>query len=281
MLLPAFALFQACSWLAPATQIPSYIHIDAITVTSDYPSQGSNSSKITDAWVYVNSQKIGTFQLPATIPVLSDGLCNVVIDPGIKVNGIAASRKPYAFYTQAIQNLTLKRGEKLTVAAAVKYINATTFAWKEDFETVGISVNKSPFAQFTVDTSMVKVSNTSNVFEGNSCGAVYLDNAHQYFEGTSSSAFSLPINGDPTFLELNYKTNNSFKVGIYATGVGSTIPLPVLTVNPSSEWNKIYVDLSSVTKFAPSPSYTIYFSMERDANVSQATLYVDNIKLVY
>jgi len=50
----------------PAEPIPSYIHIDKIDLTTDYSSQGTSSNKITDAWIYVDNELIGAFEMPVT-----------------------------------------------------------------------------------------------------------------------------------------------------------------------------------------------------------------------
>ena len=68
--------------------VPSYLHIDKIDVTSNYQ-QGTSSSKITDAWVYLDGTLIGSFELPATIPILTEGKQNITIYGGIKLNGIS------------------------------------------------------------------------------------------------------------------------------------------------------------------------------------------------
>lgn len=274
MLLTAIALLPGCNVIDPAIQVPSYIHIDKIDLTTNYSTQGTSSAKITDAWVYVNDQYAGTFQLPVSIPVLAEGNCKVSVDAGIKINGIAATRGDYPFYIRSTQNLTLKRGEKLNTTPVVSYFNNVVFSWKEDFETIGISMIKGPFGS---DTTIQKTG-VPDAFEGNNCGVVYLTG--NYYENISSSSFSLPCNGDPVYMELNYKTNNAFTVGLYSSSNPSA-QIQALTINPNTQWNKIYVNLSSITQSSPSTYYTVYFSMSRDAAVSEAILYIDNIKLVH
>lgn len=272
VLLTAITLLSACSSIDPATQIPSYIHIDKINLNTTYSTEGTSSSKITDAWVYVGDQYIGTFELPATVPVPKVGLNNVSIGAGIKINGISANRGAYAFYAPYVQNQTLKRGEKINLTPAVNYLPSLTFSWKEDFETIGISMIEG-----TGSDTVIQKAGPPNAYEGNSCGVVYLPG--NYFEGVSSSSFALPNNGDDVFLELNYKTNNAFTVGLYASS--SSVPIPALTIKPSAQWNKIYVNLSTVTQLVPSPLYAVFISMSRDAAISQAELYLDNIKLIH
>src|SRR5687767_2026929 len=80
--------FTGCDKEEP---VPSYIHIDSISLNSIYSTQGTSDHKITDAWVFVNEQYVGVYELPATFPVLYEGTQNIRIKAGIKKNGISAT----------------------------------------------------------------------------------------------------------------------------------------------------------------------------------------------
>lgn len=69
--------------------VPSYIHIEKIDVSTVYELYGSDSHKITDAWVYVDGDLQGIYELPATFPILATGQHTIMVRPGIKLNGIA------------------------------------------------------------------------------------------------------------------------------------------------------------------------------------------------
>ena len=87
-------VFASCRKFEGSQTIPAYIHIESIVVDSltDYFTYGSTTSKITDAWVYVDDDPIGCFELPATFPVLKHGPHKVTVYGGIMSNGIAAAR---------------------------------------------------------------------------------------------------------------------------------------------------------------------------------------------
>ena len=65
-------LINSCKLITPDESIPSYILIDKIAYKSNI-SGDNNSQNITDAWVYVDDQLIGAFELPAKFPVLITG----------------------------------------------------------------------------------------------------------------------------------------------------------------------------------------------------------------
>jgi hypothetical protein len=290
LLLFPFAFFDACSLTSPAIPVPSYIHIEKINAEyspkQTYASVGTDSSNISDAWVYVNDQYIGAFQLPCTFPVLTSGTNQVVsIDAGIEVSGISAERAQYPFYAQyTLSNVTLTRGQRITISPTVTYLPSTIFAWMEDFESVSSSIVKDPNVN-EPDTSVQITHNPSLIYQGKGSGVVSLTTAVPVFAGISSLAFKLSTNSDSlTYLELNYKSNNSFVIGVYTAPfvVGISVPLPAISVNPSTTWNKMYVNLSTALAAASgTTSFNVYFYMSRDSSVTLPVLYLDNIKVLH
>lgn len=279
------AFLEACSVIDPPIQIPSYIHIDSIHVSTNYPTQGTASSNITDAWVYVNDQYLGTFPLPATFPVLSQGINTVSVDAGIEISGISANRGQYPFYGQFTQNATLTRGQKITISPTVTYLPTSVLVWKEDFDEPSTTFQNGQNGGSPVPFQ--KLQKSPLVFQGLASGMAIMDSIPQgkdFFEQWSSNAFVLPADGSPVYLELNYLCNNSFTVGLY-TSADTTAPIPVINMNPCtqlirSQWRKIYINLTPALQAVNAPPYYIYFYMDQDAGVAVPALYIDNVKLL-
>jgi len=273
--------FNSCEIYNPSEPIPAYIHIDKISLNTSFSTEGTNSNKITDAWVYIDEQLIGCFELPATFPVLYEGSHQIKIRPGIKVNGIAATRSPYPFYNSYDTIINLQKGVKLNLKPIVRYRTNMTFNFMEDFENTGNIISPSP--KTGVDDTL-KVINTPNpnVFEGNGSGIVYLDNQHTFFEGVSSISYGLPKNGADVFLEFNYKCNHEFQVGVYAHSNSGSSQELALTLNPSANWNKTYVYLTGVVSSSINATdFSIFFGMVNNTSSDSLALLLDNIKLVY
>jgi hypothetical protein len=269
LLLP---LLNSCKAFDPEEQVPSYIHIDHFDLTTDPVTQGSNSAKITDAWVYVDEQLIGAFELPCTVPVLASGSHTVKIRGGIKKNGISATRVQYPFYNFYTTTATLIPGNTVTLQPTVSYYSGTTFEWLENFENTGTTINAGPY---TTDTTVVQES--SDVFEGAKSGGLYLPFAQSVFYISSASSYYLPQGEQRAWLELNYKSTHQFTVGVL-TNHNSLASYEALTVNPSETWNKIYIDLSPEVSAHTGPYYIFFAMASADAN-NQVLL--DNIKLVH
>lgn len=269
--------FISCELYNPAEPIPAYIHIEKIDLATGF-GQGSDSHKITDAWVYIDEQLVGCFELPATFPVLYEGSHQVKITAGIKVNGIAATRSPYPFFNSVTQAVDLQKGTTVNLSATVSYTAFSDFDFMEDFEGTGIAVDSSAGS----DTTLQRLfSPNPNVFEGDASGIAYINANNSFFECISSSAVVLPKGGANVFLELNYKCNHPFIVGViaqppYYLKSGS------LTFNPSDTWNKTYVYLTPLVSGSSATSFKIFFGMVRRAGDADSLAFMlDNIKLVY
>jgi hypothetical protein len=262
----------SCEVINPEEDIPAYIHIQNIDLITDPGPEGSDAHKITDAWVYVDDELIGVFELPATFPVLKTGERTIKVRAGIKSNGISATRIQYPFYKVYSTTAYLQPGQTLTLTPVVKYFEATVFEWIENFDNTGTTIANGPYPS---DTTVIQ--QNTDVFEGLQSGAVYLDGSKQLFFASSASSYnSLPKGEARVWLELNYKSTHSFKVGIMANNQVHES----LIINPNENWNKIYVDLSPQVSAYSGP-HKIFISMGRSTDSESAALLLDNIKLVH
>lgn len=263
--------------------IPSYLKIDSVSVAPDVL-QGTASHNITDVWVYSESGLIGAFELPAQIPILESGNTKLNIYAGIKLNGISAARVNYPFYNPVEINVDLKRDSTFELKGLkVGYSDNCKFAWIEDFENENFtfrttSNGKVPLQRITSSDEIFTLKGESN----KSSAKAVLTNDSMFFEYASYESFKLPADGTrPTFLELNYKNSAEFIIGLFVNG--SVIEQrPVLVVNPSDKWNKIYVNLTNaVNENNDANNFRIYIKMVKPSDEESAYLYLDNLKLIY
>ncbi|MDA3944469.1 MAG: hypothetical protein PF694_13140 [Bacteroidetes bacterium] len=278
-----FLVLVSCNKFEGDQTVPAYIRIDTISVNTDYFSQGSNTHRITDAWVYVNDQLIGAFELPATIPVLARGRQKLEIRPGIKLNGIGGTRVPYPFYQPYIvTDYNFIEDSIRSILPVTSYYNTITFAWLEDFEGSSISLEKTSQS----DTSIYQTSPINNPeaylsdFSSYS-GIVNLTTEKNSFKLSSFNAFILPGLGSPVMLEVDYKCTQSFGVGMFAEISGTIVDIPLIVVNKSEKWNKIYINLGpNVSTYTSASNFKIYFESSMTGE-DDAQYYFDNIKLIY
>ncbi|MBT3611752.1 MAG: hypothetical protein HN522_02260 [Flavobacteriales bacterium] len=247
--------------------IPTYLKINNITLD-----EGSTNSNITDAWVYVNDQLQGVYELPAKFPVLEEEIQTVRIKAGIKVNGIASSRIAYPFYSSYYADITFTPNETKTIIPIISYLDSIDF-FLEDFEGTGLNIEISAIS----DTTLLKL-----VDENNNYGAGILSDSLFTFEISTDELTDLPQAGAPVFLELDYKSNTQFLVGVYVNYPQSVIQKDLLWINPKQEWNKIYVNLTStISEGINASSFKVFIGMKRDFELEKNELFFDNLKVVY
>jgi hypothetical protein len=111
-------------------------------------------------------------------------------------------------------------------------------------------------------------------------GEINLDDQRSVFKIASFNAFILPGLGSPVMLEIDYKCTHSFGVGMFAEISGTIVDLPLIVVNKSDRWNKIYVNLGpNISTYNNASNFKIYF--ESSVLDGPAKFYMDNIKLIY
>jgi len=263
-------------------EIPAYIAIDSISINVT-SIQGTASQKISDAWIYADNELIGAFELPLNVPVLKSGASNLSIFAGIKLNGINELRVPYPFYTQINKSVELER-EQVTDLGHMKfaYASATKFAWLEEFEYANYSLDSTQRSE--VNLVRTALPELATVFPGENnkyAAKVVIPSDSLVFECASHDSFKLPTDGTSVFLELNYKSNNAFTVGLFLNGY-VTAQRSVLVVNPSSTWNKIYINLTpTLASNNDVTNFKVFFTAMKSTTAPEAELFFDNIKLLH
>ncbi len=272
---------QSCNLINREEEIPSYIAIDTIRLNANTALQGSASSKITDAWIYVDDQLVGAFELPCKIPVLAAGEHKISVGAGVMVNGLTALRAPYPFYRFYSENsINLNEGEVREIEPVVTYFDSLQFAFMANFDDLSGSKLEAAGAS---DTTIALTSNADFVFEGagSMLAALYRDSG--FIEFQMVEPVELPKQGTTVYLELNYKTTHILNVGLKANYTSSaTVSAPLVSLNPSTEWNKIYINMTrQVSQQVNAANYRVYFYAPKPAGSGKMELFIDNMKIVY
>jgi len=277
-------LLNGCYKFEGDQTVPSYLTIDTMGIKTYYPDEGSKSSAITDAWVYVNDNLVGVFELPAVLPVLHRGPNELQILSGIKLNGISSTRVPYPFYKPVVyDNFEFIEDSVLVLKNVVtEYYPNTLFAWMEDFEGIGNTLDETSIS----DTVILKTEpGDPNAFlteNSKYSGVVYLTDDNPIYSALSHSSYQLPKQGSPVVLELDYKTDNYFNVGLLIQEYGTLVKVPLVIVNHSDDWNKIYINLGPNLSLHPNAdSFKVLIEAGLELEKTRATMYLDNIKLVH
>ena len=250
--------------------IPTYLKIDNITLD-----EGNTTSNITDAWVYINGQLQGVYELPAKFPVLEQGNTDIKVYAGIKNNGIASDRVIYPFYSSDTTNKVLTINASTEIYPTVN-IKENIDGQFDDFDN-GYSFNSDTCFQVLSGGPYGKYGSLSL---SDSDSILITEINYQDFP---LSFDNVPQQGSPTYMELDYKNNTSFLVGMYINFPNSpTLEKGLLWINPKEDWNKIYIDLTqTVSEAIGAETFSIFIKMQRDSNLDENKLDFDNIRIIH
>ncbi len=266
----------SCEKFSGDQTVPAYLRIDSIRLTTDYPTQGTAIHNITDAWIYIDGELIGTFQLPATFPVLKQGTHTLMVLPGVKKDGIAATRVSYPFYQEITRTINLVADDTLDVGTlSTTYSTKTKFIWKEDFDNAAVSLDSTK-----ATTEKIKQTQSDSLtLEGLHSGIVELDTIGATFEAVSHSTFTIP--GSEVFLEMNFNINTTLIVGVFVTTFGLINQVPIMTLLPTNgKWKKIYINLTTtLNAYTGATKFRVYYYVKNTSGDNYRIL-LDNIKVL-
>ncbi|MBL7913004.1 MAG: hypothetical protein JNJ41_18220 [Bacteroidia bacterium] len=258
-----------------AAEAAFFIKPEAVTVAPTSTTQGSGSHKITDLWLYVNGKFQGAYPTGNLMPIITKNeKVKVNILAGIKNNGISDTRISWIFYDFISLDTLVESGKTINRPLTFKYNPNTKFEWMEDFDGPGFTLVNSIGS--AVSWSVAPISES---FEGKSA---LIDmsglSANAIAQMESSVTHTLPLASANVFLEINYKCNERFEVGV----ISGTTAKSTLFVSPTETWSKIYIQLADALNRTPTATaQKIYFKMVKNADIPNQKMFLDNIKVVY
>jgi len=271
-----------CSMMDPQQDIPAYLIVPGLSFepTED---QGTSSTSITDLWVYSATDVLGVFPLPAIVPILpaDAGSSPVTLLAGIRENGISNSRAPYPFYTTVEHMVTGGPGSRDTLSPSIALVENVRFIPIEDFE------NSNVFGSLVAGSALDRTGLEGEVFEGEKSGRIEVNtDAPLVRVRTVEQEFDLE-SGLPAFLELDYRCDQSFAIGLYGYRDGQETKHLALIINPTEEvggaamWNKLYVDLApTISAQGPADHFEVYFECILEAERDMGSVGLDNLRIL-
>ena len=270
------ACLASCSLFDTFDEVPMFLDIESVEFES-IPVQGFNTSNITAVEAFVDGFSVGVFSLPAKIPVLqTNDSVDVAIFAVIRNNGITSNPVKYPFYKEAEYVLDFEAGKNVPLKPVFRYRSDAIVVPTCDFES-NICITNN------IDN------NTDIVFErstetdyGNFCGKITIPEANTFFEKSSFQSFlKSDLNGNIAFLEMDYRCETNFGVGVVLSGQGvPDFPAYTLVLNPQETWNKIYIEISQLISVANVESFQLLFGTTT-ATTDPGSIWIDNLKVVY
>jgi hypothetical protein len=243
---------------------------------------GQLTHRISDAWVYVDNELIGVFEVPCKIPLLMTGNKVVKIFPTVLNNGISATKKIYPFLAAYDVTIDLVANAVTTVNPVTSYNESTQF-WIEDFDAAGFSITDDA----TSSTQMISTNDPAIIqsFNGIKFGRVTLDATNDTWIGYTLANLPLP-QGQEVYIEIDYHNTNRLITGLLEIGPSGVLDHPNIQLNPQDPekvvWKKMYIDLREIITSSPNASYfDISFQALIDDGETTGEINIDNLKIVH
>ena len=251
-------------------KIPSYLKVNNVNLNYDQ-NFGSITENITDVWVYIEDNLQGVYEIPVEFPVLKEGIKNIRLKAGIKANGIASTRIQYPFYSSFLDTINLVKDETIEIFPTFSYNDAFD-AIIEDFENSGTTVDSTISSE--IDFTIVNEDENKYAFAEIVSPLINFEIATQ--------DLTLPQQGAPVYLELDYKSSTEFLVGMYINFPQDIVKSELVWVTSKQDWNKIYINLTqTVSESIGAQSFKVFINMRRNDPSSNEEISLDNIKVLY
>ncbi|MAZ38067.1 MAG: hypothetical protein CL842_11505 [Crocinitomicaceae bacterium] len=262
---------------------PAYLKIDDISVSSNNLVHGEGTDQITDAWVYVDDQQIGVFELPCEVPVLLTGQRSIKIFGGIKQSGRINQPSQYLFYAPFSLDTLLKEEETIQINPVLTYTAATEVPWKEDFEDVSTLLDSTTASLAPI----VRLQEPDLVRTGLYVGAINLNSETPSAQIYTVDKIDIP-NFVESYIEIDYKSSVPIKVILTAylrTGVVRSVELISIKASDNSEengWKKMYIFLAPTLESIPDAAdYRLFLEASLPSGSPVGYVYLDNMKVVH
>lgn len=272
-------VFSNCTLTDSDQPIPAYLEITDVNISTNQ-NQGAATHNLRDVWVYADNQLIGVFETPCKIPIISNTeTTEFLIFPGFRNNGEMSRSFTYNLMDQIRFTETLMPGDVVTKSLTFKYKDEAIFDFVEGFES-GAHI-------FTRDLDEDEVTRIKSTTEDKRSGAqsgkfiVTKDNPILSV-GCIFDYNRVDNAGLDTYLEMDYKNDIPFAVGVLYEQEGAKVSQPLIILNPSDDWNKIYVDFTSILSSPAISTYSVYFTTDLESlSEDESTIFFDNLKLVH
>lgn len=275
---------SGCELINPEEAIPSWIEVDHFNLI-DNPQlfEGELSENIVDAWISIDGNRIGTFELPCKIPVLEQGKHQIVVSAGVLVSGRAKLRYDYIYYSKDTFNLDLQPGQSYYLEPEISYVSSSlqNIIVIEDFENADDKIISANYS----NAKFIRTSDQDLVEYGLGCGIQTIDDTVSNASFRSIGNLTLPQNGT-VFLEIDYASDYPVEWGLYVNSTTQDLSIEIITLKSSSgEWKKQYLALDSCLSVAfynyHPESFYVYAKTLIEEGPNSGNVRIDNVKVLF
>ncbi len=255
-----------------------FIEVSDVSVSTNQ-NQGSSSHNIKDVWIIEEGQSTGVHEIPTNTAILSENQeIEIIYQAAIRKNGVSSDLAVYPFLENITETILYQPSGVVNKTLEFKYRDNAIFSFIEGFE----QNHQMNFdADENAQSFMQKV--TTDAKDGLYSGYYNLTDSIPSIEVATDIIYdSWPQNSTPVYLELDYKNDIPFDIGLIGYFAGSNATAYYITITEREDWNKIYVDLTDLIASSQLEGYRVVFRSVLDTTtLDSGNVFIDNLKVLH
>jgi hypothetical protein len=262
----AVHLFIGCR--KAASEIPFYLKCDSALIAPS--TLGIANSGIYGLYITVENDIRGTWQMPFTMPIIKDGLKQMVITPVVKINNLSTRFLAYPLYNVKLADINMVRGKTLDTVFTFEYASGVNMIANDEMESV---------------TNFSATTKSSLARNGNGSMMMYADFTSVDSSATAFYYKQLPFNFEKTtFLEFDYYMPEGILAPALAYTDASGNPRLMFGesyLNENSGWVHVYYNYTYlIDRIGKTGLYTPIFILTMPKGKTSARAYLDNVRIL-
>lgn len=266
-----------CWGCGDEADIPAYIKVNAPQFDV-LPNQGTDFQNSDFYFLYHRNAALGGFAYGNEVPVLAEGVEDITIYPGVRMDGFQAMPEINFMFNPVVYSRDFMPGSDYEFSPTFTYNNDVNFRIVEDFETgnsFNVDVDGDPAAKMTVEPGIG--------YDG-SQGGIMRATPDQNLVAV---AYDIPFTnfplGLPVIIEMSHNNSTQLAVSIwanYAANPSQEFP-KIYLVPTDGEWKKLYLDVGDLIRSTNAQSIQLMYSIRYDEQVDDNYAIIDDIKMMH
>lgn len=267
-------VFMGCGEEA---DIPVYITVNEPTFET-LPNQGTDFQDSDIFFLFHNNSALGAFPYGNEIPLLADGMDDIVIYPGVRMDGFQAMPEINFMFNSITYTRDFVPGTDYSFSPTFTYDPDVDFRIVEDFET------GNAFNADIDDDPMTKMELEAGIGFDNSYGGIMRTSPEKDLVAV---AHDVQLNnfppGLPIIVELSHNNSTQMVVSVWANyPVNPSQEFQKIFLVPTDgEWKKLYLDMGELIRTTNATSVQLMFAIRYDETVDDNYAIIDDVKLMH
>lgn len=241
--------------------------------------EGDSGNNFRDAWIFLEGQSHGVFELPRVIPILEDAngyFPAITIQAGIRENGINSSPRVFPFVDNFEMVTGIIREDTIEVVPVFQYLEQIKFRLIADFELDNLFGFDEDGNE---ETFMVRTN--ERAASGFYSGKFSVPSGSVMEQASTLIYRELPKNGSPIYLEIAYSGDADLEIGLIGIDGQSIFKEYFVALRAENEWKKTYINFTEFIVSSDLDGYQIVMGVNNTSGSEAVNVYIDNLKFLH